>query len=61
MKNVGRGNWFGHSKTPPSGDGGGVLALGTRRPISAIRALNAQLGDQARNRDHHSGDPRSQA
>src|SRR5215510_4531064 len=25
MKNVGVGNWFGHSKTPPWGDRGGVL------------------------------------
>ena len=34
IKNVGGGNWFGHSKTPPWSDHGGVSALGTRRSFS---------------------------
>src|SRR5262245_1507521 len=34
MKNVGVGDWFGHSKTPPWGDRGGALVLGTRMNLS---------------------------
>ena len=62
IKNVGGGNWFGHSKTPPWGDHGGVSALGTQRSVScSIRALSAQLGEQASDCDHESSHPCGQA
>jgi hypothetical protein len=56
------------AKTPPWGDRGGVSAARYAKeslPISPIRALtkslDAPLAEQARNRDHHSGDPCGQA
>ena len=51
------------SKTPPRSDRGGVSVLGTRRSLlpNFPASESRQLAKQARNRDHHSSDPCSQA
>jgi hypothetical protein len=44
-----------NSKTPPRGDRGGALVLGTRRssPYFPHPSHDSQTDEQARNRNHH--------